>query len=359
MYKIALALCLCLTIPFASVQRAEALEARDLLYAGVAFATLRSQIQHLESPAGQAHYANESATKAGISDNPKALEVVSAVTARIVPASERLGDRVETPFLIRVTAARGFDAYRAPGNFIAVSEGLVKSLAYNEDELAFVVAHEVGHGTGHHLAKSTDKIIGLQVALSLYSMRNNQNYLGQILAPALVNNIRAKGLTLPNEWDADARSFRYATEAGYNPGAGAAAFVRARAVTGEYTPNGLGGFFNPNDHPTWGQRIARFNEQLYDYSGKRVYVKDQKTVMIDGQAFITITTKAYGQLPEERAYLIAGKLSRAFHSHNSFSPAQVDDESRVMLGDDDIIQPAPGEPSAEEIAARLNSILRL
>lgn len=352
-------LCVCLVLSSAPhMRKVEALDARDLIYAAAAWSALRSNLLNLERN-GQGYFAQQSAIKQGVSEDQRASEIVAAAKERLVVAAVRAGDSVETPFRVQVSALRGFDAARWPGNFIAISEGLIKTLGYNEDEVAFVVAHEIGHGTGRHLIKSIDKIVGLQVAVSLYLARNNADYLGGLLIPALASNIRAKGMTLPNEWDADGRAFRYAAAAGYNPGAGAAAFVRARAALGEYVPNGLGGFFQPSDHPTWGERIAKYNEQIHEYSNKRVFVKNARTVMVDGQAFVTITGKSYGQLPEERAYLIAGKLARVLHDGPELGKAFVDDEGQVMIGGQDIMRPSEGEIVAEILADRLNEILRL
>jgi predicted Zn-dependent protease len=56
-------------------------------------------------------------------------------------------------FVVVKNTARSFDAYSCPPNYVVFSQGML-SLCETDDELAFVLAHEMGHIASHHAAES-------------------------------------------------------------------------------------------------------------------------------------------------------------------------------------------------------------
>ena len=92
----------------------------------------------------------------------------------------------------------------------------------------------------------------------------------------LANLGSAKLVTLPMEKKADELGFTYATEAGYNPGAGSALWQRVMEKMGNNRETFLGTIFMPSDHPNNGSRRDKYTKRMYEYSGKHVNV-DKKT----------------------------------------------------------------------------------
>ena len=216
----------------------------------------------------------------------------------------------------------------------------------------FLLKRELGHGQGQHFLRSLDKILGVQLIASIYAAKNN-NDLSAILTWCATRLIVAKAVTLPQEWEADNRSFDYAVAAGYNPGAGAAGFVRVKARYGEPGRNILGELLSPSDHPTNSQRIANFAAKMTEYGRGNVTV-DRGAILIRGKPWFT-PVGGNGQYAEERAYLIAGELAKVYHDPAT-PPAATAENGAVIMGGRIVVTPLAGEPAAAELAGAVNAI---
>jgi predicted Zn-dependent protease len=287
----------------------------------------------------------------GVSGDERANAMLDRTAGRIVAVAKKR-ESVASPYSFFVNPGKEINAFRGMGNVVSLNRGLFTGLNWNEDEIAFIVAHEVGHGQGRHLLRSLDKIVGLQVTAGVYAAKND-NDLTAILTWCALRHIVARSVTLPQEWDADNRSFDYAAAAGYNPGAGAAAFVRVKAKYGDRGRNFLGDLLSPADHPTNSQRIANFAARMTKYGRGQVAV-NKGAVFVKGKLLFTPVASG-GQSGEERAYLIAGNLARVYHDPKA--PLVARAENGALLVDDlAIFTPADGEPTAEELAVDLNDI---
>ncbi len=119
------------------------------------------------------------------------------------------------------------NAFAAPGGLILVTRGMVR-LCKSEDELAAVLAHEIGHIQGQHGLKSI-KTSRLTSAFSILAMEAAKNYtpsqLGQLteafegsitdITSTLMNN----GYSRELEADADRAAANILRRVGYDPGA--------------------------------------------------------------------------------------------------------------------------------------------
>lgn len=323
---------------------------KDLGRAAVQFVVVKEYFKYADSHWG-GHFLGEYRAAYGVSRDSAAAAMLDRVSGRVVAAA-RDKEGLRAPFTFFVNAQREINAFRGLGNVVSLNQGLFPGLNWDEDEVAFIVAHEVGHGQGQHFLRSLDKVLGVQLIASIYAAKNN-NDLSAILTWCATRLIVAKAVTLPQEWDADNRSFDYAVAAGYNPGAGAAGFVRIRARYGDPGRNFLGELLSPSDHPTSSQRIANFAARMTAYSGGNVAVAGG-TVVVRGQQWFA-PREANGQYAEERAYLVAGSLARAYHGLTAPLAARAEGGA-LLVGDRHVVTPVAGEPSAAELAATLNAI---
>lgn len=119
------------------------------------------------------------------------------------------------------------NAFAAPGGLIMVTRGMVR-LCKSEDELAAVLAHEIGHIQGQHGLKSI-KTSRLTSAFNILAMEAAKSYtpsqLGQ-LTEAFEGSITDVTSTLMNngysrelEADADRAAANILRRVGYDPGA--------------------------------------------------------------------------------------------------------------------------------------------
>ena len=346
-----LALLLLLTVPAPALAMSD-LE-KTLLGGLIYMAASKSYLndRHLN---GQQESLAQARKTTGVSDDPAANQMLERISSRLTPAVTARGTP-KVPFVFYVNPRKDFNASCGLSNVITVNMGTFDVMNWNEDESAMVVAHEMAHGMANHVMKNYDKTLGINLLYALYASKN-RNELSWLLGLSATRMITAKAYVLPDEWEADNNGYEYFVAAGYNPGAPAASFVRAKEKYGNLGRSFLGELIQPVDHPTNSQRIENFSKKMTEYGGGRISVSEA-SVRINGADFMTARANQ-GQLPAERAYLIAGQLARYFHdAPGNTAVSYVNAEGQVMIADYPIVTPAAGEPSATELSERLNHLL--
>ena len=119
------------------------------------------------------------------------------------------------------------NAFAAPGGLILVTRGLLKC-CQNEDELAAVLAHEIGHVEKVHGLRAI-KTGRLNSALTILAVEAGKNLAGEQLAEVTkafdesINDISGtlmnSGYSRKLEYEADAAAVAILKQAGYNSGA--------------------------------------------------------------------------------------------------------------------------------------------
>jgi predicted Zn-dependent protease len=235
---------------------------------------------------------------------------------------------------------------------MSVNSGLFDLLNFNENEIAFVVAHEMGHGQKDHPAKGIKKAMPLSVIASVWGSQSG-SVLETVGINVLANYSSANYVTKPQEWEADNLAFDYAADAGYNPGAGAALWQRVVEQMGKSSSNFVGEIFSPSDHPKNEERRENYSKKLTAYSNKHITVSDG-VIKVNNKEFMTAgATDATSSA--ERAFLIAGNLSAVYHNNKTAPNAYVEG-GMVKMGNQPILVPNENEPDAQTLADKLNSI---
>jgi len=115
-----------------------------------------------------------------------------------------------------VIKSDAINAFAMPGGYILLSVGLLKTLE-NEDELAFIISHEIAHvSRRHHYQVVQRQRLADQAAKGLQSVTQDTNT--EKLAQAS-GQIYARGLDKTAEFESDRLGVEYMTKAGYDPAA--------------------------------------------------------------------------------------------------------------------------------------------
>ena len=115
-----------------------------------------------------------------------------------------------------VFKSEAINAFAMPGGYILLSSGLLKSLE-SEDELAFVLAHEVAHvARRHHYQVVQRQRLTDQAAKGLQAITQDSD--ASKLAQAS-GQIYARGLDKSAEFESDRIGVEIMTRAGYDPAA--------------------------------------------------------------------------------------------------------------------------------------------
>lgn len=331
---------------FGSYSKAEAATTmQTLLYSGLAFAYINSQLNNLNDT-HQKDLLQQTQHQTGVYEDETANAKVDMIARRLMS-----NGLVKEHYAVYITPDKSFNAFCTLGHVIAVNRGTVELL--DEDELAAVMGHEMSHGEHKDPVEGTKKAVGLGVLMNLY-IQNNPSTTSTVLTSAAGNYINNEVITMQEEWNADNSGFANAVAAGYNPGGGAASMVVLRAKLGELWHEGLSKVIKPNNHPKTSDRVSNFAKHMTNYSGGNVTVKNDRIVQLKGQD-IMIPGEAYGHMPQERAYLIAGNLARVYHS-NTLSAAYIGKDGAIYIGEQMIMTPAPSDPNAQDIVNKLNAI---
>lgn len=128
-----------------------------------------------------------------------------------------VSDRPELTFRFAILNSPEQNAFAAPGGYIFVTIGLLKTLK-NEAELAGVLAHEVAHVTQRHMLKTLQRsaILANLSEFSISVMRKDPQLFSNVI-DAATDMLFEKGLDKEMEFEADTVGIEYTYRAGYHP----------------------------------------------------------------------------------------------------------------------------------------------
>jgi len=144
-------------------------------------------------------------------DDPVVAGYVEGIGRRLVAT---LGAQ-QFDYHFYVVAHPSLNAFAVPGGYVFIFSGLL-ARAQNDDELAGVMAHEIGHVAGHHILRQ-------QTEGQVWSVAALLGALLSIVHPVLGAGAIAAAQTMQLKYsrefeqEADYLGLRYATEAGYDP----------------------------------------------------------------------------------------------------------------------------------------------
>jgi len=157
------------------------------------------------------------------------------------------------------------NAMAAPGGFIFVTKGLVKRCA-DEETLAAILAHEIGHVAELHGLQSIKKsrlIDAFKIIGGEASRQFNSEELAKVTAVFegalgdVVETLVQRGYDRKFEYEADKLALSYAARTGYAPG-GLAEFLKGME---ENKPAGIAaGWFKT--HPSAADRLTRVKAEM-------------------------------------------------------------------------------------------------
>jgi predicted Zn-dependent protease len=123
-------------------------------------------------------------------------------------------DRKEIDYYFKVLDDKEINAVSLPGGFVYVNRGIIEKVD-NDDELAGVIAHEVGHIVARHSIKKLQGMMGYSL-LRILSIAVPQSGQAGATADAAFTELML-GYSREDELLADQLGTRYSKLAGYSP----------------------------------------------------------------------------------------------------------------------------------------------
>lgn len=91
----------------------------------------------------------------GVWDDPEQTRRIERIGRSLVAVCERK----DMPYTFKILNERKeLNAFTAPGGFIYITRALFNALE-SDDEIAFVLGHEIGHVTGDHIRKQLSQAL--------------------------------------------------------------------------------------------------------------------------------------------------------------------------------------------------------
>ena len=320
------------------------------LQAGIQYGIIYANLKYLDGP-GRQTMLDSMKRNYGVCGDKKANEQLAGIMAKLSDAVQKEDSQLaEKPYRFFVNNDKSFNAFCTLGHNISVNIGLFESLDYHEDEIAFVLAHEIAHGQNGDPINNNLKRSSITM-LAGYLADNSGNMLDMLAMSVLDSAAGAKLVTLPAEKRADRLAFRYSTSAGFNPGGGAALWQRMMDQMDKNSNRFLSAIFG--DHPANQSRRDLYAQDLSEYgNGKIVVDSISGSIYINGK--YTFTPKQnLGRSGLERAYLTAGIIAEILHNSDGNIPAAEYKEANVFIGGIAIYS-ISGQEDGNKIAAAIN-----
>lgn len=321
--------------------------------AGLAYSQMKEERNYFDNDGRKEFLANLQQQN-GVNNDQRSNEllkkVVDNLSATVALTEPSISKK---PFLYFVNNKISLNATCGLGHVMMVNAGTFTILNYNEEQIAFLVGHEMGHGMKNHALKSPDKTVPIKLLGTIIANKNNTSMYSAQMTDMFMKYSVAKSVSVPFEWEADNYGWDIAIKAGYNPGEGVALWQKVKEKYGDQGKDFFGELVSPSDHPTQSQRIANYEKKLTEYSKNNVTVDGNK-VLVKGQVLVEVVANET-QSAKERTYIIAGLVAKAYHDLPEMTAA-AEANGSVKVGTITIVPENASVASSTDIADKFNSI---
>ncbi len=184
-----------------------------------------------------------------VNTEPKVEDLLSS-------AGERLTERIKNQyrkFKFQSVQSSDINAFALPGGFIFTTDSILKLCNYSEDEIAFVLGHEMGHIVRWHIFNKTIA----SSSLNFLALVSKPGGLAGSLAVRTLNSLMQSSYSRDQEFEADDFGVRLMSAAGYDPTAAIKVLLKLGETSSD---NNVFNYFA--SHPPVGERIEEVKKVI-------------------------------------------------------------------------------------------------
>ncbi len=168
----------------------------------------------------------------------------------------RHSKRNDIRYTFKVVDTNDINAYAVPGGFIYVNLGLIRAV-HTESELAFVLAHEIGHIVGQHTMKRLTQVYGVEI-LKQIILDEDSSKLSKLITDILAAGWLFK-YSRDNERESDFYGVQNVYDIGISP-EGSIRFFETLKQVHRREPSTLEKLIST--HPVHSERISNVRNQI-------------------------------------------------------------------------------------------------
>jgi len=256
--------------------------------------------ESMEQKTGEQYYPFYTQVSNGLFPDKELQEYVSQVGNSLLNHPHRRNFKYE--FNVINTSVP--NAYALPGGKVSITRGLLVKMQ-NEDQLAGVLGHEIGHINARHTADRYTKTILAQAVLlagAYYLEKKNVKQSEIYIAAGFFGSqLTLLKYSRDNEREADKLGVEYMVNSGYNP-QGYVELMEILKSLHDREPSKLEAFFST--HPLTSERIADAKNLIASQYSVHSSTRDLKTqVFAEKTNILKLTEKAYSTFDEGIALL--------------------------------------------------------
>lgn len=138
--------------------------------------------------------------------------------ARVGKKLAQISDRQDYSYKFYLLESDELNAFTTPGGNIYIFSGLLKKLS-SDDQLASVLAHEIGHCAAKHIVKKYQAALGYNIFQSLllsYISKNAEAQKIVSLTTDMTTQLIFSAFSRSDEYEADRLGLKYMNKAGFN-----------------------------------------------------------------------------------------------------------------------------------------------
>ena len=165
--------------------------------------------------------------KNALNRDPRQVERLRDIARKLIPQSARFNkDAAKWRWEVNLISSKTVNAFCMPGGKIAFFTGIIDALQLDDDEIATIMGHEIGHALLEHgrarMSEQVAKNFGISAVAAIFN-------LGQLSTEVLAQGANL-AVSLPyarsQETDADLVGLELAARAGYDPRAAVAVWQK-------------------------------------------------------------------------------------------------------------------------------------